>query len=283
MRFAVSIACALFSMASNASAQEDSSAEDPGRALFQRGVELLRAGAPRDAAEAFRQSYAAVPRAAAICNLALAYEQSGENAEALSAYERCAEHPEGERFREHALERAAALRAMTDTDADPIPDAVDANETVADGEPATDPVVAPTPAETAETAQTTDEPRPFSPQVDDHTLLYVGITTAFIGTSAVVTALVLALHVQSDEEMLRETYPTGEIPTTIGGVHNRDIDVLESARDRGTASDVLYVGGAIAGIGGLACIAIDLATSSSESPYAAVRFEGNGVSFRGAF
>ncbi len=79
---------------------------------FRRGVEALRALDYAAAATAFQESYAASPKAAAMCNLALTYDRwGGHVADAIESYRKCAEDDSSGRFRDHALERARQLRA----------------------------------------------------------------------------------------------------------------------------------------------------------------------------
>ena len=85
-----------------------SGAED----LFRRGVEALKAERYSDAASLFRTSYNMEKQAATQCNLALTYERwGGHEAHALEAYRLCAAEDETGRFRDHALEKVAALEA----------------------------------------------------------------------------------------------------------------------------------------------------------------------------
>jgi hypothetical protein len=79
--------------------------------LFRRGVEALEAGRYADAASLFRLSYSMQPRVEAQCNLGVTFERwAGHDREALEAYDRCAAEDDTGQFRQHAIERSAALR-----------------------------------------------------------------------------------------------------------------------------------------------------------------------------
>lgn len=260
---------------------------------FQQGVEALRTGDPERATTLFEKSYALQPRAATLCNLALAYDHWDEH-ETLAAetYDRCAEEDRSGRFRAHARERAREIRADLAADGGAgTPDGVEAppSESAEAPPPGTSPpppepagIRAPGPAPAGPpvgwvpppaTAPPGPPPRgatilwpPPGPAVRperSHPLLWVGLGSSVLGAGAIVAGLLTMQGVRADADYLDGEYDGGDVPIRGG---SGDADLLESARGRSDFAVVLYaVGGGLAALG-IGLMIADTAQDDTPAP-----------------
>jgi len=251
---------------------------------FRRGVAALRTGNAEAATTMFEKAYALQPRAATLCNLALAYDRWGGHEElAAEAYARCAEEDSTGRFRGHAREREQELRAAlranaaggTSDAAPPPPPPPEARiappgpaPTAPPPRPAlAGPRVSPPPGGRLAPAPTAPmlviRRLPPPPPERSHTLLWVGLGSGVLGAGALVVAIVTAQGVQADADYLDAEYDGGDRPIPAG---SDDAEVLESARSRSDFSIALYAaGGALAALG-VGLILADVARSDSPEP-----------------
>lgn len=238
-------------------------AQDPrerARTQFERGVEAMRAERFQEAAEAFRASYDALPRVATMCNLALAYDRWGAYPEvAAESYERCAAEDTSGRFREHARERAVALRAELEAGTEPAPST----------EPAPmppDPFAGePQPGGTVGGASTVTPPpggtAPPPPETGrGHGLLWAGVGVGALSLGSLAAAIGLAVSAQSDHDYLEGKYPDGNVTDP------DDQDRLDSGETKSTWSLALYITAGAAGALAAALIVLDLTNPGAAEP-----------------
>jgi len=261
---AAALVIALASQVAPAAAQQAESAED----LFRRGVDALRERRFADAAGAFGRSLVLDARPATACNLALALERMGQHdPEAITAYTRCATLDTTGRFRDHALDRATALRASLAAAAGPRA------PPPADRPPPPDPfVTGPIPTGHRAGAAAGPGPRPMSPiePERDHTLLWVGIGTEGLAAGALIAGIVLATGASSDADALARATRDCESPCDLER-GSREAELYESAQSASDAAIGLYIAsGALAALGA-ALIAIDLVGPASETNVAGAR------------
>lgn len=252
---------------------------------FRRGVEALRAGDAERATTMFEKSYALQPRAATLCNLALAYDRWEDHGElAAETYGRCAEEDRSGRFRAHARDRARQIRAElaaraapgpTDAEATP-PSPAPPEARIAPPGPAPPATAGPAPAARTGTwvrgpAPARPPPGPMvvwrvappAPPERSHTLLWVGLGSGVLGGAAIAAAVVTVQGVQADADALDEEYDGGDRAIPAG---SRDAELLDSARARSDFSIALYAAGGVLAALGVGLILADVARDDAPSP-----------------
>lgn len=237
-------------------AQEDS------RALFRRGVTALREGRHADAERAFRASYEADPRTATLCNLAVTYDEWPRPREAAETYERCAAADDEGRFRDHANERARALReelARQDTENHPANTDDPENETdspteTADSVPS--PFVDPSPSDSTDTPLQIVETTRTVETRRSHGLAIAGSVVAALGAGLAGTGAYFAGQSRDARSELDERHP-GEGPIVLPEGSD-DAEMLEDARRDRRVAIGAYASGAALGALGLTLIVLDL-------------------------
>ncbi len=240
------------SLCSTATTHAQDEAVLDARAYFEAGLRALEAEDYPQAAQLFQSSYAQSPRTSTLCNLALTFDRWGDHrAQAIQAYDRCALEDESGRFRAHATDRAAALRAELEASPTIGPaeegSSSEAWERPEDGTP-TGRIDVDAP-EGAPAPEAPSEPRP---------LLYLGIAAVVVGAGALTAGVVLHLGVNRDDEYLQMTYPDMRIPP------GPDADLLEDAETRRTFSIVAYAAGGLLMAAGAIFIGLDLAGSKAQ-------------------
>lgn len=221
-----------------AAAQEPESPAAPNR-----GVELAQQGRWEEAAAAFQASLDADPRPEPACNLGLTYERWGGHVqEAIDAYQRCAELDRDGRFRDHALERSAALRPMLAT------------------EPDSPFVSAPPPTDVAPVAPivpvVTDGPR------NERTwaLFWGGVASAVVGGALFAGGAVAAGNARDDEDILYMRYPEGLIDP---GDAESTLLLAEAKKSRRVALGLYLGAGTLVGLG-VTLMLVDLLRSGED-------------------
>lgn len=202
------------------------------------GVRLAGEERWAEAVSAFRTSLSLAPRPEAACNLGLALERWGEHAsEAADAYSRCAALDEDGTYRDHALERADAMRSQAEADAAQAPENIDEPPPI-----------------------TTTIPIVEARRSRSRTFLWVGLATAVVGAALTAGGAVAAGNASDADEALRARYPDGEIPAT-DAESVRQLDDAEQSKAIGLG---LYVGGGILLAVGATLIVLDL-TGATDS------------------
>lgn len=249
---------------------------------FRRGVEELRAGAYEAAETAFRASLRAEPRAATYCNLALTYERWGEHRrEAAAAYADCAEADESGRFRNHATERARALREELAREAPETP-------SPAEGDPPNPFADAPPPEGPTSDAQAgqggaavTGARHTTETDTRSFALLGTGLTASAVGVAFVVAAAVVAGKGRDDVRWLEENVGPPPVAVQDG---TEAAERVESADRRRRRSLALYVSGGLLGAAGFVLVAVDVLKPHRRTAIEVRPMAGGGtVGVRGSF
>jgi tetratricopeptide (TPR) repeat protein len=258
LRFVLAVVSVVMSIAPTAlHAQADA------RALFRRGVTALREGRHADAERAFLASYEVDPRTATLCNLAVTYDEWPKPREAAETYERCAEADTEGRYRDHANERARALRealaaeeaerAANDTngsnadpsEVEPVPspfvDPTNADGSNADGSNASLPIV--------------EHTRPVEAR-RGHGLAIAGSIVAALGAGLAGTGAYFAGQSRDTRAELDERHP-GDGPVVLPDGSD-DAALLEDARRDRRVAIGTYASGAALGALGVTLIVLDL-------------------------
>lgn len=258
-------------IASGAHAQDAPPAEPEGPPpLFGQAVQAFEEGRYADAADLFSRLAELTPTAPVYCNLGTTYERWGDHlAEAIDAFERCAELDTEERFRDHALERAAALRA----------------ELAAQPEEVDNPF-ADTPDETpnvVEVAHHGQQTQPQSARAPDrgHGVLGLGIVIAAAGGALLAGGVVVAGKSRDDEDWLDERFP-GDDPVTLAQ-GSEEAERFDRAERRRNTAIGLYVGSTLLLTTGLIVAIIDLAGGLAAPVYVAPQRAGATVGVQGQF
>lgn len=228
------------------------SAQDDADARFRAGVDALQRGDYPGAAEAFELSYRLAPRAAAMCNLALTFDRwgAGHEREAAERYERCAAEDDTGRFRDHATQRAAEIRASLPAETAPPP----TPNPFASGASPPPPAPARPPP-----------PPPPTPR-RSRALLWAGLSIAAAGGAVLAGGAILAGGAADDEDALLIRHPSRNIPAS----ETDDVELLADARRRRDRARILYVvGGLTAGLG-VALVFVDLLSPSGPPPRATI-------------
>ncbi|MCC7541681.1 MAG: hypothetical protein IT379_36015 [Deltaproteobacteria bacterium] len=235
MAFAVAFAA----VPHHASADAPESERDQADAHFRAGVRALRENDPGTAVAHFHQSQELYPRVTTACNLALAYDRwPGHATEAANAYDRCAEMDEGGSYRQHAIERAAAIRAEQAAQSTPVGDPTHTPiiESPVWGEGATTWTSLP-PQGGGVPPQQVDTPGPSA------TWIVLGVGALAAGGIALGVGIALELDAQSRADALQAQYGYDLPPEEA-----EELDSIRSQRDLGVG---LYVGAAVLGAFGL--------------------------------
>jgi tetratricopeptide (TPR) repeat protein len=238
-------------------------AQADARALFRRGVAALREGRHADAERAFLASYEADPRTATLCNLAVTYDEWPKPREAAETYERCAEADTEGRYRDHANERARALReALAAEEAEPA--ANDTNGSDADPsevEPVPSPFVEPTNADgsnadgSSASLPIVEHTRPVEAR-RGHGLAIAGSVVAALGAGLAGTGAYFAGQSRDARSELDERHP-GDGPVVLPDGSD-DAALLEDARRDRRVAIGTYASGAALGALGVTLIVLDL-------------------------
>lgn len=238
-------------------------AQADARALFRRGVAALREGRHADAERAFLASYEADPRTATLCNLAVTYDEWPKPREAAETYERCAEADTEGRYRDHANERARALReALAAEEAEPA--ANDTNGSTADPsevEPVPSPFVEPTNADgsnadgSSASLPIVEHTRPVEAR-RGHGLAIAGSVVAALGAGLAGTGAYFAGQSRDARSELDERHP-GDGPVVLPDGSD-DAALLEDARRDRLVAIGTYASGAALGALGVTLIVLDL-------------------------
>jgi len=237
------------------------------RALFRRGVTALREGRHADAERAFLASYEADPRTATLCNLAVTYDEWPKPREAAETYERCAEADTEGRYRDHANERARALReALAAEEAERV--ANDTNGSNADPsevEPVPSPFVEP-PSTHGSNGSNADGSSAGSLPIVEHTrpvearrghgLAIAGSVVAALGAGLAGTGAYFAGQSRDARAELDERHP-GDGPVVLPDGSD-DAALLEDARRDRRVAIGTYASGAALGVLGVTLIVLDL-------------------------
>lgn len=212
----------------------------------QRGVEFAQEGRWEEAAAAFHASLDAEPRPESACNLGLTYERWGGHVQAaIDAYQRCAELDRDGRFRDHALERSAALRPqlLREQDSPFVEDPPPPDVTPVEVTPVHVTPVEPTvPVVTGPRHQRTWK------------LLWAGVISVVVGGALFAGGAVAVGNAHDDEVFLNEHFPGGVIPSTDMESVARYASTL---RARKVALGLYIGGGALVGLG-VTLILVDL-------------------------
>ncbi|MCU0674356.1 MAG: tetratricopeptide repeat protein [Myxococcota bacterium] len=259
LRYALAVVAVVISIApTSLHAQADA------RALFRRGVTALREGRHADAERAFLASYEVDPRTATLCNLAVTYDEWPKPREAAETYERCAEADTEGRYRDHANERARALReALAAEEAERA--ANDTNGSNADPsevEPVPSPFVEPTEGSNGSNADGSNGSLPIVEHTRPvearrgHGLAIAGSIVAALGAGLAGTGAYFAGQSRDARAELDERHP-GDGPVVLPDGSD-DAALLEDARrDRRVALGT-YAAGATLGALGVTLIVLDL-------------------------
>ncbi len=242
-------------------------AQADARALFRRGVTALREGRHADAERAFLASYEADPRTATLCNLAVTYDEWPKPREAAETYERCAEADTEGRYRDHANERARALReALAAEEAERA--ATDTNGSNADPsevEPVPSPFVDPS-THGSNGASNADGSSAGGLAIVEHTrpvearrghgLAIAGSIVAALGAGLAGTGAYFAGQSRDARAELDERHP-GDGPVVLPD-GSGDAALLEDARRDRRVAIGTYASGAALGALGVTLIVLDL-------------------------
>ena len=239
-----------------------------------RGVELAQQQRWEEAAAAFHASLDAEPRPESACNLGLTYERWGGHVQAaIDAYQRCAELDRDGRFRDHALERSAALRPQLAQEqqspfvADP-PAPIEASDPVVQAQPT--PVAPMVPVVTGPRHQRT------------WALFWGGVASTVVGGALLAGGAVAAGNAREDEDILYTLYPNRLIDSTDTESLQRYAD---ANRGRKVALGLYLGGGALVGLG-VTLMLVDLIRGDGEdddAPALAVQPIRGGATVSGTF
>ncbi len=254
--------------------------------LWGDAVRAFEEGRYEEAADAFERLAQLDPRPAVYCNLGTTYERwGGHIRQAINAFERCAATDTENRFREHALERAQALRSELPPETE-TPEPVDPPNSDAVDNPFSDPAnnegTGPNNGGVVEVHHHPQpQPQPGRAPERGHGLLGVGIVVAAIGGGLAAGGAVMAGQSRDDEDWLDERYP-GEDRVVIPQGSEEARRYNRAERKRNTAIG-LYVGAA-AFIGtGLVMAIIDLAGGLAAPVYVAPQRAGATVGVQSQF
>jgi hypothetical protein len=247
-------------------------AQENARALFRRGVAALREGRHADAERAFLASYEADPRTATLCNLAVTYDEWPKPREAADTYERCAAADTEGRYRDHANERARALReAIAAEEAQHAANGANTNGANTSGtngnpepsvvEPAPSPFVDPPPSSNDGSSTGASGPpivehtRPVEAR-RGHGLALAGSVVAALGAGLAGTGAYFAGQSRDARAELDARHP-GEGPVVLPDGSD-DAALLEDARRDRRVAIGTYASGAALGALGVTLIVLDL-------------------------
>lgn len=246
-------------------------AQNDARALFRRGVTALREGRHADAERAFLASYEADPRTATLCNLAVTYDEWPKPREAAETYERCAEADTEGRYRDHANQRARALReaiAAEEAQQAATHGGATSNEAVTSTEHAPEvesshvpsPFVEPTHGSSGSSTDASSLPivehtRPVEAR-RGHGLAIAGSVVAALGAGLAGTGAYFAGQSRDARAELDERHP-GDGPVVLPD-GSEDAALLEDARRDRRVSIGTYASGAALGVLGVTLVVLDL-------------------------
>ena len=222
--------------------------------LFRRGVAALQKNSFALAADSFQRSYDLVPKAAAICNLAITFDRwAGHEADALTAYRRCAEDDNSGRFRDHALARSRALRAVVpqpDPEPEPVPEPprpTPPRPVAPPPEPAPQPVVTPPPRPIVLPPPNLVA-APLPAKRRSHRLLIGGAVVTVVGLALLGGGI--GTNVKANQGVAALNPFVMEEPDGMLSIPGDKKGLLRDIQNNQAASKALYgVGGAIAGVG----------------------------------
>lgn len=244
---------------SSASAQDRETA----RADFRAGVTSLESGDYAAAEAAFSRSLAGHPTAAAQCNLALTYDRwGGHGPQALAAYEACTERDASGQYRDHAIQRAAELRAERDAAlaASSMPPSSTGPSPIAVTQSSSVPTMAPT---------NNTSPRPTMvyrqapPEDPSRAFLWLGLASTVLAGGALVAGLLLASSAGADVEELESAGYRMDGDRYLIPANDPGVDTLSAAETKSAAAIGLYIGAAVTGALAITFYAIQ-GTSSSD-------------------
>ncbi len=217
----------------------------------------MRARQYGEAENYFRLSYSRAPRAATMCNLALTYERSNRDREALDSYRRCAADDTDGRFRDHASERALALERRLNARSRPQPQP----------QPQPQPGVYPQPQ---------PQPQP-QPRREPHTLGWIGLGVGVLALGGLGAGIGLNVWTNGIYDELEASY-ANEIPEGSSG-HDR---LLQGESGVNAAIALYVVGGILGGVSALLLV-LEAAGVGRQRiqyyPVAAIAPTEGGVSF----
>lgn len=209
--------------------------------LFREGVRAMRGRRYNEAISLFRLSYELSPRAATMCNLAMAYERTSRYREALDSYRSCAAIDTEGRFRDHASERAREMERRLRPTPQPQPQPY--------VQPQPQPYVQPQP-----------QPQPQPLPQRSRSLLGLGIAATVLGVGALGAGIWLNVWSNSVYEDVQDDYPSMQVPEG-SSAHDR----LQRGESGGSAALGLYIAGGILTAAGVAAIVVDLVLAYQES------------------
>ncbi len=240
-------------------------------ALFRQGVEAFRGEDYAQAATHFEESFALIAQAKTACNLALTYDRwTGHPRQAREAYIRCAELDTSNRFRDHAIDRAAALRDELGDDPQPESDPTEPEENPNAHEQTPDPREADPVREVVHIPP----PQPIvvspiqaSPPATGRILRWVGGGTIVAGVAVIAVGIPSSLGAKDDSDTLADRYPDRRIPSD-------DLEaqrLLQDIDDQERRARRLYIaGGALVGLGAILLVVGSVIPEPDEAGLSAI-------------